>query len=99
MKQKDDKYHHWSAQVQAAALQALTVDIRQSCEGERRLRISKEVREQAYYGRKICGASGGRIEMHRARRPASVRRKLERKRPARTFGKSIFCDMMTGCVD
>jgi energy-coupling factor transporter ATP-binding protein EcfA2 len=49
MKQKDDKYHHWSAQVQAAALQALTVDIRQSCEGERRLRISKEVREQAYW--------------------------------------------------
>ncbi|WP_394659010.1 hypothetical protein [uncultured Novosphingobium sp.] len=49
MAQKGDEHHRWSAQVQAAARQALTVDIRRSCEGERRLRISKEVREQAYW--------------------------------------------------
>lgn len=49
MGQKGDEHHRWSAHVQAAARQALTVDIRQSCEGERRLRISKEVREQAYW--------------------------------------------------
>jgi hypothetical protein len=98
MKQKDDKYHHWSAQVQAAALQALTVDIRQSCEGERRLRISKEVREQAIMAGRYVRQRRQNRDASR-RRPASVRRKLERKRPARTFGKSIFCDMMTGCVD
>lgn len=49
MGQKGDDHHRWSAYVQATARRALTVDIRQSCEGERRLRISKEVREQAYW--------------------------------------------------
>ncbi|MBB4615759.1 P-loop NTPase family protein [Novosphingobium taihuense] len=42
-------HHRWSTRVQASARQALTADIRRSCEGERRLRISKEVREQVYW--------------------------------------------------
>ena len=49
MAQKRDNHHRWSEQVQAAARHALTIDIHRSCEGERRLRISKEVREQAYW--------------------------------------------------
>lgn len=49
MAQNGDDHYRWSAQVQAAARHALTVDIRRSCAGERRLRISREVREQAYW--------------------------------------------------
>ncbi|KHL24151.1 hypothetical protein PK98_15380 [Croceibacterium mercuriale] len=51
MAQADDDHYRWAVQVQAAARQSLTDDIRRSCGGERRLRISQEVREQAYWRR------------------------------------------------
>jgi hypothetical protein len=52
MAQKGGEHYRWSASVQSTVREALTKDIRQSCEGERRLRISKEVREQAYWRQK-----------------------------------------------
>lgn len=42
----DPEYHGWAARVQAESRKALLDDIARSCEGETRLRISREVRAE-----------------------------------------------------
>jgi len=47
----DRAYRNWAVGLQADAMRALTEDIALSCQGEARLRVTREVREGAYVRR------------------------------------------------